>query len=222
MSTSMPPAPIAREDSTLLPILVGAGVGLLGGIAWAAIVALTDYELGYVAWGIGALIGYAMARSTPQRSTELALIAAVIAITSLLVGKVLIQHFVTGPAFRQTLRDSPEAVGAAAAWGLREEHAFPPPLQARLDSLSETDTLPDALWEEMVAAGHEHARTLPDTERTQLAEYYAATIGASVGPWQQLRWGFSLWDLLWFGLAISTAWRLLKPQPATVPAGKGG
>jgi hypothetical protein len=221
MTTSMPPAPAARDDSTLLPVLVGAGVGLLGGVAWAAIVALTDYEIGYVAWGIGALIGYAMARTTPQRSTELAVIAAVIALTSLLVGKVLIQHFVTGPAFRQSLRDSPEAVGAAAAWGLREEHAFPPPLQARLDSLSEADTLSDSLWEQMVAAGHEHARTLPDTERAQLAEHYAATVGANVGPWQQLRWGFSPWDLLWFGLAISTAWRLLRSHPVTA-AGEGG
>jgi hypothetical protein len=200
----------AANDESVLPLLAGTAVGLLGGAAWAAIVGLTNYEVGWVAWGIGGLIGFAMTRTTSRRSTRLAATAAVIAVVSLLVGKVLTQYFVTRPALEQALRESPDAIGAAAAWELRDTQAFPPELQVRLDALSETDTLPDALWEEMMAAGDAHAATLTPEERARLAAHYATTMQAGVSPWTQLRWGFSLWDLLWFGLAVSTAWRMLK------------
>jgi hypothetical protein len=202
----------------LSPILAGAGAGVLGGAGWALIVALTDLEVGWVAWGIGGLIGFAMTRTTAQRSIQLATIAAVIAILSLLIGKVLIQQFVTRPAFGRSLRESPQAVASAAAWRLREQESFPPELQARLDALAEADTLPDALWEEMVAAGQVHAATLTEADRAELATAYVESVQAQVTPWQQLRWGFSLWDLLWFGLAVSTAWGMLKPTAPVAAA----
>ncbi len=220
MTSSLSPTPLTSPsyDGLLRPVIAGAGAGILGGAGWALILHLTDYEVGWVAWGIGGLIGWAMSRATPQRSTELALIAAVIAILSLLIGKLLIQSFITRPAFEQTLRDEPEAVGAAAAWQLREKHAFPSEVQAGLDALSETDTLPDTLWTAMVAAGQSHADSLSEAERSDLASEYATVVAARVGVWEQLRWGFSFYDLLWFGLAVSTAWGMLKPRGNEAPA----
>lgn len=199
------------SDDAVVPILAGAVAGVLGGGGWALIVALTDLEVGWVAWGIGGLIGLAMTRTTAHRSIQLATIAAVIAGLSLLIGKVLIQQFVTRPALERSLQESPYAVASAAAWRLREQSAFPPELQARVDAVTGTDTLPDALWEEMVAAGQAHAATLTVEERGELATAYVTTVQAQITPWQQLGWGFSPWDLLWFGLAVSTAWGMLKP-----------
>ncbi len=206
------------SDDAVIPILAGAGAGVLGGAGWALIVALTDVEVGWVAWGIGGLIGFAMARTTAQRSIQLATIAAVIATLSLLIGKVLIQQFVTRPAFERSLRDSPNAVPSAAAWRLREQAAFPADVQARVDAVAEGDTVPDALWEQMVAAGQAHAATLTEEERAELTTTYVATVQAQFTSWQLLSWGFSPWDLLWFGLAVSTAWGMLKPTaPVAAP-----
>lgn len=221
MSIPLPPTPVTADgDDLLRPILAGSVAGIVGGAIWAGIVALTNYEVGYVAWGIGGLIGVAMGRSTAQRSTQLAAIAAVIAIASLLLGKVLIQHFITRPAFEQSLRDEPDAIGSAAAWRLRDDGGFPPDLQTRYDALGENDTIPDVMWEEMVAAGEEYAASLPEEERAGLADDYVAAATAGIGPWQQLSWGFSLWDLLWLGLAVHTAFRMLQPGEAAKPEEK--
>lgn len=221
MSIPLPPTPVIAEgDDLLRPILAGSAAGVVGGAIWAGIVALTNYEVGYVAWGIGGLIGYAMTRATPQRTTQLAGIAAIIAITSLLLGKVLIQYYVTRPAFEQAIREEENAVASAAAWRLREEQGLPPDLQTRYDALAEEDTLPDAMWEEMVAVGEEYAASLSPEERSRLADEYVAAATAGIGPWQQLSWGFSLWDLLWVGLAVHTAFRMLKPDDVAKPQEK--
>lgn len=201
------------DDDSLKPILAGGIAGVLGGAIWAVIVAVTDYEVGWVAWGVGGLVGWAMTKATQQRSTRLAMIAAGLAVLGLLCGKIFIQYFVTRPAFEQAVRDDTDAIGSALAAKMREESTFPPEIQTQLDELGEADTVSDALWRSMVAAGHQKAAELTEEERTAVLGDYVASVSRGVGPWQQLAWGFSLYDLLWFGLAVSTAWRMLKHQP---------
>lgn len=44
---------------SLLPGLLGGVLAaVVGGIVWGLIVMLTDYEVGFMAWGIGALVGF--------------------------------------------------------------------------------------------------------------------------------------------------------------------
>ncbi len=53
----MPPVPIARA-------LTFAGIAaLLGAVAWGSIAFYAHYELGYLAWGIGALVGFAAVKA---------------------------------------------------------------------------------------------------------------------------------------------------------------
>ena len=224
MSTSVPPSslidstPAADEGNRHL--LAGAAAAIIGGAVWALIVGVTKYEVGWIAWGIGGLVGFAMSLNTDRRSKGLAALAASLAIFGLLFGKVLIQHYITRPAFERELASDPKAIDFGAAMQLRERRGFPPPLQRRLDALASTDTMPDALWEEMIAAGATHAATLPEEERLRLASAAVTFTSANISYWQQLSWGFSPWDLLWFGLAVSTAWRMLGAPPAvaTEPA----
>ncbi len=66
---------------------VGAIAGaVLGAIAWAAIVLITNYEVGYVAVGIGALVGVG-AVALGGRGTPLAVSAGVLALAAILAGK---------------------------------------------------------------------------------------------------------------------------------------
>lgn len=213
------PDDVGPADTGRRAILNGIAAAIIGGAVWALIVAVADYELGYVAWGVGGLIGYTMTKATVRRGTRMAMIAAGLAAAGLLFGKVLIVQRVMMPALAEELQSDSLAVARAAAWQLQEDGAFPEPLQARLNALAPNDTTPDALWDEMVAAGAVHAAGLPAAERDSLAATYAAVVQANVGMLQLLRWQFSGWDLLWFGLAVSTAWGMLKKPLEEVPAG---
>ena len=219
--SSAPSGNSAPADEGHLALLAGGSAALLGGAAWALIVALTNTEVGYVAWGIGWLVGLAMVRFTAQRGRSLGAFAAIFAGVGLIFGKILILQFVSGPALDRELQADSGGMARAAAWELRKERAFPAPIQARIDALSENDTMPDALWEEMVAAGeNEVARRSPE-DRAALGRMYMTRVKETLGFWRQLSWHLSPWDLLWFGLAISTGWSMLART--TTPAGaKGG
>jgi hypothetical protein len=200
------------DDDLLRPTLAGAIAGLAGGIVWAAIVGLANAEIGWIAWGIGALIGWAMCRVTPVRSTRLAAMAATLALMSLLLGKVLIQQFVIGPGVEREILEDERVHAKASGWQLYRDKAFPAAIQGRIDAIAESDTMSDALWEEAMAVADSHSAALSEEARTKLLTDYTAAILADFGPWQQLLAQFTFWDVLWFGLAITTAWKLLKRE----------
>jgi len=201
--TSVPP------DEGHIALLAGGSAALLGGAAWALIVGATDTEVGYVAWGVGWFVGFAMVRFTAQRGRILGGLAAVFAAVGLVFGKILILQFISGPAFDRHLQSDPSGMAKAAAWELRQAHSFPAAIQTQIDALGENDTLPDALWEQMMVAGEAEVTRRSPAEQADLGRAYIARVKGNVGFWQQLSWHLSPWDLLWFGLAISTAWSML-------------
>lgn len=70
--------------------LVGAGVAaLVGGIVWGVIAIVTDYELGFIATGIGLLTGYATAGLARAKGLTLQLIAVGAALAGIVIGKYL-------------------------------------------------------------------------------------------------------------------------------------
>ncbi len=158
--TSAPPPDTGRRA-----IVNGAAAAVLGGGAWALIVAVTNYEVGYVAWGVGGLVGYTMAKATTRRGRPMAMIAAALAAAGLLLGKAVIVQRVIMPQIDQEIGGDSLGAARAAAWELGDASAFPAPLQERIDALGPNDTLPDALWEEMVAAGATHLETLSPAGR---------------------------------------------------------
>jgi hypothetical protein len=208
----------APDDGARRAILKGVGAAILGGAAWALIVALTNMEVGYVAWGIGGLVGFTMTKATKVRGTRMALAAASLAVAGLLIGKLLIMQYVTVPAVAEELRADTLGPARAAAWELEADSALPTAVQAQLDALAPEDTVPDALWEEMVAAGASHLARMPAAERDSYATAYAAAVQSSIGVRQMLLWQFSPWDLLWLFLAVSTAWSMLVKPVEPAPA----
>ena len=80
----------------LVPATVaGLLAAAIGGAAWAGIVILTDYEVGFVAWGIGALCGFAVAALAGNaRGVPLQIIAVVASVLGIAAGKyVTFHHF---------------------------------------------------------------------------------------------------------------------------------
>ena len=86
--------PDSRAAGTVhLPaILAAAFAALVGAVVWGMIAWLTGYEVGYVAWGIGLLVGFAAVK-LGGRGVATASTAAALTLVAIFVGKVLGTHF---------------------------------------------------------------------------------------------------------------------------------
>jgi hypothetical protein len=90
-----PPGSLVREDRSAGPlyglaILAGLAAAIAGGVIWGLIVKSTDYEVGFVAWGIGFIAAMAILFATRgQRGLPLQVIAIVCALLGIAIGKYL-------------------------------------------------------------------------------------------------------------------------------------
>jgi hypothetical protein len=89
-------SPIRAESSessvmNVMMAVIGGIVGaVIGGIIWAAIAIITDYEIGYVAIGVGALAGGGVVlANNGQRGLPFQIIAVITGVAGIFVGKFL-------------------------------------------------------------------------------------------------------------------------------------
>jgi len=76
------------STSALLIALAAAAVAsIIGGAVWGGIVILTDYEIGFMATGIGLLSGFAVTFFTEKKGRPLQIIAVLSSLAGILVGK---------------------------------------------------------------------------------------------------------------------------------------
>jgi len=85
---------LVREErpaaAALLPaLLAGLVAAVVGGIVWGLIVKWTEYEVGFVAWGIGFLVGLAVVTAARTRGLVLQVVAVLFALLGILIGKYL-------------------------------------------------------------------------------------------------------------------------------------
>jgi hypothetical protein len=82
---------------------LGAGAAaLVGALIWGGIAALTNYEIGLIAWGIGALVGFG-AHAFGSQGKEAGIACAALAVVSILGGKVLTVTFSAPGQMREIL-----------------------------------------------------------------------------------------------------------------------
>ncbi len=219
---SLPPTDLqgGMEEGVGRALFGGAVAALLGGGIWTAIVLGANLEVGWVAWGIGVLVGLTMSKLTPTRGQAIGLLAAILAALGLVAGKTMIIAIGTKPALVQDIQADSTWMAQAALADLRQTETLPAGVQEQLDALSFTDTLPDALWEQMLAAGAAHAAAANPAERERIATGYATALMESVGVMGLFRSQLGLWDLLWFGLAILTAWRIMTGRASEAAGGE--
>ncbi len=85
--------------------LIGATVAaLLGAVAWAVISALTGYEIGYVAWAIGGLVGLG-AMLLGGRGATTGMACAAMALISIFAGKMFAVQYAAPTAVREALAE---------------------------------------------------------------------------------------------------------------------
>ncbi len=156
--------PIVSEDRSAAGIyvpavLAGVVAAVAGGIAWGLIIKWTDYEVGFVAWGIGFVTGIAVLTATRgARGLPFQAIAIACALLGIVVGKYL--------GFVWSLQEAAEDADVAIS--------IP---------IFSGDTI-DLFFDELGEV-------------------------------------FGLFDLLWTGFAVYSAWRTLQPeQPKPVETPK--
>lgn len=78
----------------LVPAALGGLIAaVVGGLIWGWIVRVTNYEIGYVAWAIGVISGFAVVwLSGGKRGVPLQVIAVVSAVMGILIGKYIAFH----------------------------------------------------------------------------------------------------------------------------------
>lgn len=201
----------------LIASLVAAAVGAA---AWAAIAYFAHRELGILAWGVGLLVGFAMALGVGAKATPASgVLAAVVAVLSIVGGKYaaayfVVQHEVAGlTSGGQKITDhdvkiqiADEIVHEREAAGKRVE--FPRGLT--METAEKKEDYPSDIWNEteqrwkdLTPAERQDAiRSLEDFRRTVLTLHGSDIRNA------MFRDSFSPFDLLWVFLAVVSAYRL--------------
>jgi hypothetical protein len=202
------------ESRTKSAAIAGLIAAVAGGFMWAVIVVATGYEVGWVAWGVGGLVGFTMLKVAGMPSTGLAARAAVLAAVGLLVGKWLIIEIGARTEMRDAIAESPELLQQAVFVDMIENEALPPDLTASIEALGEEDELPDSVVQRIAEAVDERIAVMDEDEMDSVATHFAQLFIGELSFMDRMQATMSGWDLLWFFLALGTAWRLASGSAA--------
>lgn len=198
--------------------IVGAAAG---GAAWVLIGHFANYEVGWIAWGIGFLAGAAVrvvAGDAQGPAPGLAAVAAAAAgvavskyvVVALMVNQILGQMQVQKPDFAsepaaiartadEIIATEYEAAGKEVEW----------PADADFESDDLRSTYPPEIW----TAAERKWNALSDADKQGRREAWVREFDEGVPDVDDIRSAafaesFTPWELLWFGLAMFTAFRV--------------
>lgn len=85
---------ISNKDSYLTSIILGLFFGIIGSLIWFGAVILTEYQIGFVAIGVGWLVGFGiLLGSGKKKSNKLLAIGIIVSFLSILFGEYLIANY---------------------------------------------------------------------------------------------------------------------------------
>lgn len=219
----MSPRDEAMLDDGRTPLALAAGLiaALVAGGIWAGLVFVTNMEIGYVAWGVGLLVGLAMSQLTVQRSQQLAVAAAGFAVLGLIAGKAFIFAGSAG-VIAKDLEKNEESMSATVAWQMYENRELDAGTLSAVDAVADGAQVPDEVWAAMQTQAAARLATMSSEEKHAAAVSASKQITANMGMIGGIRAQLSLFDLLWLFLAVGTAFRIMAPskeEPVLEPAG---
>lgn len=217
--------PRRRGDAS--PTLAGVIVGILAAVVWALFVYLTHNTIGLAAWGVGGLVGLAVAKPGPEPHESRSVTAVVLAAAAVILAKALILEVALPPVIRDEILRSREATAALFMVDMAAHRSFSPALQTTIDSLARErhDSLGSEQSAEvqfrMINEALDRAAAASPAERERVVRAAMGGLLARLGFLPLLGRSFGVFDLLWLGLGLSTAWKLGQtpdPRPSFGPA----
>lgn len=199
----------------MLKCLIGAAIGAgIGAALWIAIGYFTGFEVGYVAWGVGFLAGFGVQYvGTKELGPMPGVIAAACAVVAILIAKFAVAGLLVAKVLDPIDIDQPDTDTVIA--DIARDVAVDFEADGReLDWPEPADTpresFPEEVWAEAqqrwnaLSAQQQQARSDEVRAlRNELVEQQRAKLREEV-----FLGSFAMWDLLWFGLATLTAFKM--------------
>jgi hypothetical protein len=206
--------------------IVGAVVGgVVGALIWGGVIYFANYEIGFIAWGVGGLVGFC-ALFMGARGIGMGVICGLIAALSICGGKVagfqfMAANYSNSAEYRADLRKlydqytvDAHALGAVNdERSLREymvEHKYAESLDP--NQISEEDMT--FFREETTPFLTEWAASPPPFEDwfAEESAYFRAYHRQNALSWDNLKASVSMFDILFFFLGVSTAFQLVASK----------
>lgn len=198
--------------------------GLAGGLIWVLVGYFTGAEIGWIAWGVGFLVGvgvrYAAYLGEQDETPGQGILAGALAIGTILVAKFSLFYLLVSSSGLGELQEalgnieitdemmiSSKADEIVEEMERRQTLAWPPGMTAEEAFLPED--YPPGIWQQAEAqwrsmSEDERKRQLA-TRRQQLAAFQGELADAVDDGFKDL---FSPWDILWIALATITAYQI--------------
>lgn len=204
------PAPTRASN----PVLAGILVAIPAAAGWAVIAYTTHYEIGWVAWGLGALIGFVVGKTAREPGPH-GMTAAAIAVGALILAKVLILEFALPSIIEQEVLKNREATAAMFLVDMGEHRTFSDQLLAEAEqSRGSGDARAGALASQMAREARERANSASPDERQRVVHRHVSALLQEAGFFSMLGRLFSLFDVLWIFLAVGSAFRIANKASA--------
>lgn len=202
----------SRPGLGRLPLAMAAGgvVAVGCGAVWALIAVYTGYEVGWLAWGLGGLVGLAMIAVGREKSASLGTAAVTMALIGLLVGKLLILPWSVSDAAKDLAKDD-IILSAMLAAEMAEKGDVDEELEAWRQSNPLDEDLPPELEDNLEAvftAAADRVSKMSDAQKKELAQRIAEKIVSEMTLKERLEATVSWWDALWVLFALGTAWSI--------------
>jgi phosphate/sulfate permease len=204
----------------ILPAVAGLTAGVVGAIVWAFITYQAGWELGIIAWLIGAAVGgAALLVSDRTRNVARGIIAVAIAAISIISGKFAVEVLYWQDFTESYNADLRQAIDHdtdfAISFVADDAYAEDPDLWKDLDWPYEIGAVGNAREDyppELWTLATERWDAMSDAEQEAYKDdAYAISYIAEDSytlALDNFRDAFTLFDLLWFGLAMFSAYRL--------------
>lgn len=235
-TTSGPQSAGSLTPTSFLVALLAAGAGAL---AWGAVSYFSGYEVGYVAWALGGMVGVAMTKFG-GRGMTCAGTAAALTVAGIAGGKLLGTRFVVEKEIRENCEATftpelhAEFVSDAADFALLDADAGDEELRLFMleHRYTNADSPEGVLDEELqgfLATNAPNLRAL-HANPTSYEDWYAERVAESRQGFEE---NFSIvqanleglngFDLLFVALGVSTAFGIVRraETPVAGPAGTG-
>lgn len=199
---------VKKAGSFGIAVLVGAIAAIISGAIWAAIAIFLNMEIGWIAILVGIITGAAVAMVTDERSPRVAFTAAGLAVLGLLIGKVgFIEYSLRSYNGVQSLDDV--VISGMMVMEMNEKGEIDKEVVEWWNDSQEGDAPPANIKDKVMNAEKKiQARfaglTKDDKKRLQKKAF--DKISSSLSLVDKVKATLSFWDVLWFLLAVSTAW----------------
>ena len=220
--TSQPPPADAMPPTALA---VAAFAALVGAVAWAVILWVTEHEIGWISAGIGGLVGVSAAR-VGGRGPMMGIMCAVFALVSIFGGKLLgsyllardaledvVVEYTTETLYRELQRDAQDflALDPEPELEVLQEYL----VAHEYTGIPDPAAVPTADVEEFLASQAPFLRTFEATYPTYDSWKDTSAAGVQEALWSDFSAlevtlaDLSSYDLLWAFLGITTAYGMV-------------